>query len=268
MASYTVAFQPEIDGFTSFFSFKPDLMIGMNNFLYSFKDGQIWKHYINPTRNSFYGTSYDSQVDITINNTPTEVKLFKTFSFGGNYPENVVSGVYTTYLNGREYEGTIYTDEFKIKEGESYAFIRSSSTSSYGSTLKDSGIGKLFSKQTALQPYSFTVYSPAKLMPPATSDSGSSYCDSLYYIAPNNGNQFLISDTLTGFSQNGDYYTYYCNSITNNPPSLGLNMVLSKNIIVESFGLRGSYMNASMTISTTEEAEIFSMSSEAIQSKP
>lgn len=267
MSAYTVAYQPEVEGFTSFFSFDPEMMIGMNNYLYSFKNGQIWKHYINPVRNTFYATDDASIVDITINNTPTEVKLFKTFSFDGNYPDDVVSGAYTTYLNGREYDGEITSTEFTVKEGESYAFIRSTANSSYGTTLKDSGIGKLFSKQTATSPYSFTVYSPAQLTPPATKDGGSAYCDSLYVLNPSTGVQTLVASLLTGFSQSGNFYTYYCTAFSNNP-ALGSNMVLSKNIIVESFGLRGSYMNAQMTINTTEPVEIFSMSSEAIQSKP
>ncbi len=267
MSAYTVAYQPEVEGFTSFFSFDPEMMIGMNNYLYSFKNGQIWKHYINPVRNTFYGTDEASIVDITINNTPTEVKLFKTFTFDGNYPDDVVSGAYTTYLNGREYDGEITSTEFTVKEGESYAFIRSTANSSYGTTLKDSGIGKLFSKQTATSPYSFTVYSPAQLTPPATKDGGSAYCDSLYVLNSSTGVQTLVASLLTGFSQSGNFYTYYCTTFSNNP-ALGSNMVLSKNIIVESFGLRGSYMNAQMTINTTEAVEIFSMSSEAIQSKP
>jgi len=267
MATYTVAYQPEVEGFTSFFSFEPEMMIGMNNYLYTFKNGQIWKHYINANRNTFYGASDASIVDITINNTPTEIKLFKTFSFDGNYPDEVVTGVYTTYLNGRQYQGEIASTEFTVKEGESYAFIRSTTNSSYGTTLKDSGIGKLFSKQVATLPYSFTVYSPAQLSAPATKDGGSSYCDSLYVLNPSTGVQTLVASLLTGFSQSGNFYTYYCTTFANNP-TLGSNMVLSKNITVESFGLRGSYMNSYMSINTTEAVEIFSMSSEAIQSKP
>lgn len=266
--AYTVAFQPELDGFTSFFSFQPEMMIGMNNFLYTFKEGQIWKHYINnTTRNSFYGVTYSSIVDITFNNDPTEVKIFKTLSFDGIYPTSVVSAILGTTLSGRSYTGTIGEDEFTVKEGESYAFIRSSANSSYGTTLKDSGIGKLVSYNIVTLPYYFEVYSPADLAPPSTVSGGVTVLDELYYI-DGTDTALLVTGQLTGYSKNGNLHRYYCNATVLNTPTLGSTMILSKNIVAESFGLRGSYMNAKLTILSVDIVEIFSVSSEVMQSKP
>ncbi len=40
----TVTFDEEVNGWTSFFSFVPEFMIGLNGNFFSFKDGEMWIH--------------------------------------------------------------------------------------------------------------------------------------------------------------------------------------------------------------------------------
>ena len=54
MAEYTLTYDEQIKGWVSFYSYIPEKMIGMNQFLYSFKNGNLYKHNSNETRNNFY----------------------------------------------------------------------------------------------------------------------------------------------------------------------------------------------------------------------
>ena len=56
----TITYSENLQGWTSFHSFEPDWMAGMNNDFYTFKNGKVWKHHSNATRNNYYGTQYNS----------------------------------------------------------------------------------------------------------------------------------------------------------------------------------------------------------------
>ena len=55
MAEYTLTFDSQVPGWVSFYSFKPEQILGMNNYLYTFKNGNLWQHNVNDQRNVFYG---------------------------------------------------------------------------------------------------------------------------------------------------------------------------------------------------------------------
>jgi len=259
--AYTVAYQPELDGFTSFFSFNPEMMIGMNNYLYSFKNGQIWKHYINPLRNTFYGTYTASTVDICFNDSPMEVKMFKTFSYEGNYTRNKISSTFSTYLSDRIFTGSIGASDFAVKEGEAFSNIITL-TSDFDVTLKEQGVGQLYDVPA---PLAYTVNTPSPINAPAIGNS-SSYADSLYHIEASTGTKYLIG-VITNYVNLGSQSIFYT-ATENHTPSYGDLLVVSKNIYSESFGLRGTYMTTSMVIDTTDKMEIFSVSSSILKSYP
>jgi len=47
MPNYTLTYSEGSKGFPSFYSYNPEYMIGMNNFFYSFKNGQLYRHNTN-----------------------------------------------------------------------------------------------------------------------------------------------------------------------------------------------------------------------------
>ena len=47
MAEYTLTYSESVQGFPSFYSYIPDMMIGMNNYFYSFKAGELYRHNTN-----------------------------------------------------------------------------------------------------------------------------------------------------------------------------------------------------------------------------
>ena len=79
----TVSYSENSKGWTSFFSYIPEQMVGMNNFFYSFKGGNIYQHNTNALRNNYYGVQYMSQIKSVFNEVPLENKVFKTLNIEG-----------------------------------------------------------------------------------------------------------------------------------------------------------------------------------------
>ena len=267
MAQYTVAYQPQLDGFTSFFSYQPEWAIGMNNYLYTFKSGQIWKHYINPLRNRYYNIGpYSSTVEICFNDSPDEVKLFKTFSYNGNYPDNSVSAGFETILSERKYIGSIGSGMFFKKEGEMYGFIRSENNpaeNAFGSTMKEQGVGALYGFNTGA--LSYKVKATSVITPPTADPTASGYGDLLLFI-DSNGIHFKIGLITAYYILNGEMVFY--TDAQANTPAIGDTIVISKNTTSESYGIRGSYMTGTITITGTSKVELFSISSDIFKSFP
>ena len=46
--------------------------------------GQLWQHYTGFQRNNFYGTHYESIVDVILNASPSTVKSFNTLNYEGS----------------------------------------------------------------------------------------------------------------------------------------------------------------------------------------
>jgi len=83
----TLAFDESVLGWTSFFSFKPEYMVSVNNSFYSFKNvvsgnKGIWLHNSGQYGN-FYGVFSNSDVTVILNSEPSVVKNFKTINYEG-----------------------------------------------------------------------------------------------------------------------------------------------------------------------------------------
>ena len=84
MPNYTITYADSAQGFPSFYSFSPDWMIGMNNYFYTFKGGNLYRHNVNAVRNNFYGIQYTTTMKSVFNQSPLENKLFKTINLEGD----------------------------------------------------------------------------------------------------------------------------------------------------------------------------------------
>jgi len=83
----TLTFDERSQGWTSFFTYKPDAMFSSQGSFYSAKDesddSRIFKHYTNQARNSFYGSTSSSSVQFVLNPSPNNVKTFQTINYEG-----------------------------------------------------------------------------------------------------------------------------------------------------------------------------------------
>lgn len=81
----TLSFDEDVNGWTSFFSYKPSTGNSLRNNFYTFKDGNIWLHYSNTSNwGNFYNTQYNSSVDLVLNPNVSTIKSFKTINYEGN----------------------------------------------------------------------------------------------------------------------------------------------------------------------------------------
>ena len=132
----TVSFSETAKGWTSFKSFIPESGLSINNNYYTLKNGELWQHHVNETRNSFYGDdNYNSYVDVLFNEQSETVKSFASMKYEGTQSkitENLTDNEYYNNIGkpGWYVESGI-TDlqeagemEFKKKEGKYFSYMK------------------------------------------------------------------------------------------------------------------------------------------------
>ena len=115
----TITYSESVQGFPSFYSYLPEQVLGMNGFLYTFKNGKLYQHNDSTVgRNNYYGASYNSEIRSVFNESPLENKIFKTIGIQSDdsWSCTLTSDIQTT--------GTIAADFFVKKEGEWFAYLR------------------------------------------------------------------------------------------------------------------------------------------------
>ena len=148
--SFVLTFSEKTKGWVSFRSFhEMQLAISMGNDYYTFKGGNLWKHYDETVdRNTFYDVFTESSISVVLNNSPSLIKAFNTLNYEGSqssisrYKSEEITLDYqpTTTYNDQEtynlsnkcgwYVGRIFTDkeegyinEFIEKEGKWFNHI-------------------------------------------------------------------------------------------------------------------------------------------------
>jgi hypothetical protein len=133
---YTLAFDDDTLGWVSFYSYKPDQGISLNNDFYTFRYGNIYKHYSKTQGKAyFYGVPYKSTVTSVINANVSMSKAFLTMNYEGTPDWNLISlytesdysapvSAYTaapTNLNALQNQ--LFSNTFKKKENKYFANI-------------------------------------------------------------------------------------------------------------------------------------------------
>ena len=119
--AYTLTYSEQVEGWPSFYSYYPDWMVGMNNYFYTFKGGNLYQHNSNTVnRNTFYGIYSDSTMKTVLNDVPLENKLFKTIDIQGDDVWEFRG--YSDLLQNQAY---VEADWFEKKEQTYFAYIRS-----------------------------------------------------------------------------------------------------------------------------------------------
>ena len=87
----TISFNEKTNSWVSFKSYIQDLGIGLNGKYYTFKQGEIWEHYSNSSRNNFYKSfstqnqlHYNSTIEFIFNQAPDMVKSFNSINYEGS----------------------------------------------------------------------------------------------------------------------------------------------------------------------------------------
>lgn len=242
----TLTYSKSVKGWPSFYSYVPEMMIGMNNYLYSFKGGNLWRHNTNDTRNNFYGQQYPSVIKGFVNDNPSDVKTFKTLSLESTHPWNVTV---QTDLNS----GFIQPEWFVKKEGDFFAHIRSTETNF--SERAAQGIGKPSAvDSTDMSALSLTFSRPIGSMV--------SVGDIAYAMV--NGEAV----SLGAITSKADTLMIVNASSATVTPTTDTFILYVKNNLAESYGAKGYYMEYEITNNDTEFVELFAIGTSFFKSFP
>lgn len=241
MTEQTITYSQLVSGWTSFWSYIPDWMIGMNNSFYSWRNGDLYKHNTNEIRNNFYGTQYSSSISTILNQEPTTVKMFKTLELNSTTPWNTTI---TTDISLGQMDSSFYRN----KEDQWFTYIRRPDDGTYDTrALSTSGVGTLASYATLVLTFSFSI------------DSSISQGDKIYVIS---GGTLVLLGTIASHTPT----TITLVSLVGPTPVAGNIIVYVKNSSAESHGARGYYMQIDLTNGSTVQEEIFSISSVVFKS--
>ena len=243
MAEYTLTYDEKVKGWTSFYSYIPDMMVNMNNEFYSFKDGQLYVHNKSEgNRNTFYGQTYNTELEFVANDAPSEVKIFKTIEIEGDSKEwdvTVATDIESGHVNKADFEN---------KEGFKYSYIRRNASDEVNTELLSvQGVGNLASSSS--NTYSFaSVPNNISIGDVLYFSSGGSYTKVGVVSAKNNTTITTVSSLST--PSNGDF------------------IFVAKNSVAESYGLKGYYASIRLTNNGTTPVEVFAVNSEVSKSFP
>lgn len=273
--NYTLSYSSGVQGFPSFYSFHPNYMIGMNNYFYSFNQGNIYRHNSNTVRNQYYGTNYSSTITNVFNDNPLESKLFKTICLESDSPWDVdfTSDVQTT--------GFIADESFVKKEGAYFSYLRTEGATTGSGTPIDSKQYPLRSIQGIMNSAARggTVGNPIVQFDIGVNANMATYInpqivvnDYLYWSDVTQANPEL---TYAGQIQSISYSAI--NGIVSILidaagaaviPAGTLYFAAVKNQIAESYGILGHYGRFKLTNNTTQATELFAVQSDVMKSYP
>jgi len=257
---YTLTYNKNVEGWTSFFSYHPEMMLGMNGAFYSFKGGELYKHNTNVNRNTFYQDWWNklgfpnnafepSKVTSVFNKEPLTIKNFKTIATYGNKPWDcsVITDLST---------GEIDSTYFEEKEGNWFAYIRSLSGDDNLRLRSAQGVGSVDTVDN-----------------PGTSATVLNFTFNIGTIVSigdlayrNNAGTIEFIGAITAFTNTSI-------EINNTPPSAnavnnGDYILYIKNSVAESYGARGYYMQFELENGSTDRVELFSVKSNVFKSYP
>lgn len=136
--SYTIGFSEQNKGWVSLYSYVPEEILGLNNRLYTWKNGQLYLHNseVSP-RNNFYGIQYNTEVEVIFNDLPTRDKILKSIILDSNvaWDVEIESSLATI--------STIADHEFVDKGSKFYGYVRGNESSSDLSASNVHGTGNI-----------------------------------------------------------------------------------------------------------------------------
>jgi hypothetical protein len=261
--NYTLSYDDGVKGFPSFYSYQPDWMIGMNNYFYTFKNGNLYRHNVNEIRNNFYDVQYNSTIQSVFNDIALENKLFKTINLEG---DDTWSATLRTDIQD---SGFIQADWFEKKEQVYYAFVRNSGSIPAASSeypLRSlNGIGRSTSVVGSLDTINFPISFKIKNI--------MSIGDMLYFTLPPQYNEPKLAGQILSITHDPMNGINQVIIDTSTPGAVPITVqdayfLFIKNAIAESHGVLGHYCVFDITNTNTNKINLFAVESEVMKSYP
>lgn len=245
MPRKTITYSKVSEGWNSFWSYQPDWMTEMNSTFYTFKEGELWKHNVNTTRNNFYGQQYQSSIRTIFNADPLTVKMFNTLSLNSTHP-------WTADVYSNISAGSIDYTYFEEKENQWFAYIRRFNNTIDVKALSTQGIGNADAVDST-NPF-FVIISFLLNV-----DSSVSVGDKIYR---NIGSNLVLVGDIINILGNVIIVDTSIGSV----PSTVDFLICVKNSQAESFGTRGYYMNVYLYNDLREQVKLFAIGTSVFKS--
>jgi hypothetical protein len=276
----TLTYSESVNGWPSFYSFEPEFMIGMNNYFYTFKAGNLYRHNsASSNRNTFYldywirlnnpGAAFTpSSISGVFNESVLENKLFKTIIIEGTEAWELTDANTDSYQ-----QGYIALSWFEKKESSYFSFIRNvygeqSAISAQINFRNLSGIGNSITVDTGstLIAIDFSINPLVTFSSLSVGDYMLFYENTEVKVAgvvsaininyPLGINRILVSSQITPFGNpdlivnNVNYFLY------------------AKNFESESQGILGHYSTFELTNYSDGPIQLFTIGAEVMKSFP
>lgn len=264
MPNYTLTYSEGSKGFPSFYSYNPEYMIGMNNFFYSFNNGQLYRHNTNETRNSYYGVTYSSTIKTVINQNPLDNKLFKTLNL-----ESTDAWSAELLTDVAAQSSSIDNTSFVKKEGNYFAYVRTNGAASGGALTEsdfksraNGGVGEATSFSGGggggTISFALTIQLNSQMSVGDSIYAGSG--STLEFVGVLTSTTVTATQNQINLNLSGGTYV----------PVVGDFVMYFKNAQAESLGVMGHYAEITLTLpsTVTTASELFAIESELMKSYP
>jgi hypothetical protein len=251
----TLSYYNFANGWTSRWSYVPEWMIHMNSNFYTFKNGNLYLHNLNNTRNNFYGQQEVSTLSTIFNIEPTTIKKFKNIWLDSNH-------TWEATMHTNLDEGFVDYGWYDKKEGRWYASIRRPQGDNNPQLLSTQGIGNALNYVGSTISFSSNIPISLTAVNTPVSFNG----DKVYKIIfPTPGAPGVLVEL-------GNVLSFTSNSITLtnilNTPAPGDPIVIDKNAVAESFGPRGYYLQVDFENDKSYEVTMFAVGASVFKSFP
>jgi hypothetical protein len=276
--NYTLTYSELVQGWVSFYSYNPDWMIGMNNYFYTFKGGNLYRHNVSEVRNTFYQPWWNqvdelvppnnspkaftpSKVTSVFNTSVLENKLFKTINIEGDAPWGV------TLETDLQFSGFIDQGWFEKKEASYFAFVRNNSNGQLALRSLN-GIGNsvtVTGKGTNNAVINFSI------SPLVSVGNILSVGDYIYFGHPNPQLAGPVTSIEIDYPNGINRITVNNDMLTplTTPIVLDVNYFLYiKNSVAESHGVLGHYCTFTLENDFNSKVELFSAQTNVMKSFP
>ena len=235
-SGFTIAYKHAEGVWGSKYSFKPSMYVNVNNELYSFfnsDSGIMWKHNVNDTRNNFYGTQYNSEIEVVSNRNPSMVKVFESLAVEGG-------GSWSGTLTTSDQSTTIETSDFEEREGHRYTMI-------FKDTLVSTGHQIYLGKVESVSNDTITFTTPINKIPFVVGDTLKTAVGS------------TLTDTTMEISALTDRKTVQCTTAVSNV-SVGDNVFVEHSSRIDGDPMRDVFLKIKLTSSDTSAFEVHAVS--------
>tara|TARA_R100000664_G_C2756484_1_gene144377 strand:+ start:2551 stop:3438 length:888 start_codon:yes stop_codon:yes gene_type:complete len=291
---YTLSYSETSKGWPSFFSYGPEQMVGINNYFYSFKGGNLYRHNSNSTaRGLFYNIQGTSSIKTVFNESPLEAKLFKTIELESSPSAWSVSAIAESPVANFDVtdpqfdaapdtaivnQGTasISGSEFEMKEGAWYAYIRNENTAD-NTNIPGAQYGLRSIKGIGIP------VNPSAVGPPpvGVNGAGTNVC-TIEFPADNpvspsiSIGDFLYQDSgvigqITAIDRATNVVTIDNDIAVHTSLTTAVDNQFTyyvQNASAESHGIMGHYLDVTLAVISTGPVELFAVKSDIMKSYP